>query len=122
MTRPAISFSIATISRICRRNHGSIAVSSYTSSTVIPARNASPTAKMRSGVGVRSIASIFSGAVCRVSRPATPISSERNPFCSASLNVRPMAIASPTDCIEKLRSGVVLRNFSKAKRGIFTTT
>lgn len=70
-----------------------------------------------------------------------PISSERRHFCRFSLNVRPMAIASPTLFI---RSGVsaerrklrrflnggflpkaatpVCGNFSKAKRGILVTT
>ena len=32
--------------------------------------------------------------------PARPCSSERSAFCSDSGNVRPMAMASPTDCIE----------------------
>ena len=77
---------------------------------------------MRSGVGVRSSSGSCSRVWPRVSSPATPISSERRPFCSASLNVRPMAIASPTDCMEKLRSCGVFGNFSNEKRGIFTTT
>ncbi len=77
---------------------------------------------MRSGVGVRSSSGSFSRVCPCVSSPAAPISSERIPFCSASLNVRPMAIASPTLCIEKLRRWGVFGNFSKEKRGIFTTT
>jgi hypothetical protein len=32
-----------------------------------------------------------------------------------------MAIDSPTDCMERPSVRGVLRNFSKAKRGIFTT-
>ena len=51
-----------------------------------------------------------------------PISSPRSPFCSASLKVRPMAITSPTDFICVPRVGLASRNFSKAQRGIFTTT
>ena len=43
------------------------------------------------------------------------------PFCSASLNVRPMDIASPTDFIAVVRVGSAPANFSKAKRGILTT-
>jgi len=42
-------------------------------------------------------------------------------FCSASLNVRPMAMTSPTDfiCVVSVRSAS--GNFSKAQRGNFTT-
>ena len=79
-------------------------------------------AKMRSGPGVRSSSGIAWRGVPLGSSPAALISSERSPFCSASLNVLPMAIASPTDCIDSPRTGGVFRNFSKAKRGIFTTT
>jgi hypothetical protein len=43
-------------------------------------------------------------------------------FCSASLKVRPMAMASPTDFICVPSTGLVAGNFSKAQRGIFTTT
>ncbi|WDT75954.1 MAG: hypothetical protein MPW16_01680 [Candidatus Manganitrophus sp.] len=50
------------------------------------------------------------------------ISSDRNAFCSDSLKVRPIAITSPTDFICVVRVGSALGNFSKAKRGILTTT
>ena len=56
------------------------------------------------------------------SRPARlPSSSERMPLRKASLNVRPIAIASPTDfiCVVSVRSAS--GNFSKFHRGIFTT-
>ena len=53
---------------------------------------------------------------------ARPISSERTAFCSASLKVRPMAMASPTDFIWVPSIGLVAGNFSKAQRGILTTT
>ena len=43
------------------------------------------------------------------------------PFCSASLNVRPMAITSPTDFIWIVSVESADGNFSKANRGIFTT-
>jgi len=36
-------------------------------------------------------------------KPREPISSERNAFCIDSLNVRPIAIASPTDFIAEVR-------------------
>ena len=39
-----------------------------------------------------------------------------------SLKVRPMAIASPTDFIEVVRTGFAVGNFSKVKRGILVTT
>ena len=41
---------------------------------------------------------------------------------SASLNVRPMAITSPTDFIVVVRTGSACGNFSNANRGTFTTT
>ena len=49
-------------------------------------------------------------------------SSERRLFCSASPKLRPMAMASPTDFIWVPRVGSAPGNFSKAKRGAFTTT
>jgi hypothetical protein len=38
------------------------------------------------------------------------------------LNVRPIAIASPTDFICVVSASSTPRNFSNAKRGIFVTT
>jgi hypothetical protein len=74
----------------------------------------------------------------RVLAQGQRVSSERRHFCRLSLNVRPMAIASPTLFV---RSGVSAErrkllyggflpkaatpacgNFSKAKRGILVTT
>ena len=49
-------------------------------------------------------------------------SSERMPFCSASLKVRPMAITSPTDFICVPRVSSAPGNFSNCHLGIFTTT
>ena len=46
----------------------------------------------------------------------------RRPFCKASAKDRPIAIASPTDFMEVVRVAGVPGNFSKVKRGIFTTT
>ena len=56
------------------------------------------------------------------SRPLRPSSSERIPLRNASLNVRPIAIASPTDfiCVVRVRSAC--GNFSNVQRGILTTT
>jgi hypothetical protein len=51
-----------------------------------------------------------------------PVSSPHSAFCSASWNVRPIAITSPTDfiCVPSRVSAPL--NFSNAKRGTFTTT
>ena len=55
-------------------------------------------------------------------RPSRPSSSERKAFWNDSGNVRPMAIASPTDCIEVPSTPGVPGNFSKAHRGTLVTT
>ena len=47
---------------------------------------------------------------------------ERMHFWNASLNVLPMAIASPTDFICVVRVSSESGNFSNVHRGIFTTT
>ena len=54
-------------------------------------------------------------------RPKRPISSERMPFCRASLKVRPMAMTSPTDFMAVVRKSSAPGNFSKVQRGILTT-
>ena len=59
--------------------------------------------------------------------PAAPrsnpdFSRPRQALPSASLNVRPIAITSPTDFIVDVSPGSASENFSKANRGIFTTT
>ena len=46
----------------------------------------------------------------------------RNAFCSDSWNVRPSAIASPTDFIWVVRRASARGNFSKSKRGTLVTT
>ncbi len=56
------------------------------------------------------------------SKGALLLSSERSAFCSASVKLRPMAIASPTDFMCVVRIGSASGNFSKAKRGTLTTT
>ena len=47
---------------------------------------------------------------------------ERIAFAKDSRNVRPIAIASPTDFMCVVSCPVLPGNFSKAKRGIFVTT
>jgi hypothetical protein len=46
----------------------------------------------------------------------------RRPFCNASAKQRPTDIASPTDFMLVVSIAGVPGNFSKVKRGIFTTT
>jgi hypothetical protein len=56
------------------------------------------------------------------SKPVSPVSSEHSAFCMLSAKLRPMAMASPTDFMAVVSSGLAPGNFSKAKRGIFVTT
>ena len=49
-------------------------------------------------------------------------SRERIAFANDSRNVRPIAIASPTDFMWVVSSPSAPGNFSNAKRGIFVTT
>ena len=49
-------------------------------------------------------------------------STERSAFCSASVKLRPIAIASPTLFIVVVSVGSAAGNFSNANRGTFTTT
>ncbi len=49
-------------------------------------------------------------------------SSERSALLSASVKLRPIAIASPTDFMCVVSVGSAVGNFSNAKRGTFTTT
>ncbi len=93
--------------------------------------------KMRSGFGLSSRSRISRSTVrgsffqrARICfalsfpshpRPEQPISSERSPFCNASLKFRPILIVSPTDFIEIPRVSSAPWNFSKVNRGILTT-
>ncbi|OPZ77823.1 MAG: hypothetical protein BWY79_01016 [Actinobacteria bacterium ADurb.Bin444] len=52
----------------------------------------------------------------------TSSSRERIDFWKASLNVRPMAMFSPTLFMWVVRRASANGNFSKAQRGVFTTT
>src|SRR5260370_36252228 len=82
----------------------------------MPPGRAAPIAKMRSGPGVRRSSGSRSGGVLRVSRPCTPISTDRRPFCNASLNVRPMAIGRTFN--EALQKG--LRSLEIGVHGLET--
>ncbi len=106
-------------------NQGSILVASKTSAGVAPRRSARSTVCRRPSCGTRA----SSSASCAVpagsgwvQNPPGVCSSERMAFCSASTNDRPIAIASPTDFIVVVSSASAPGNFSKANRGIFTTT
>ncbi len=86
---------------------------------------------MRSADGVASRAMISSSVGCfgvphRSPRshpsPKRPVSSPRSAFCSDSLNVRPIAIVSPTDFICVVSVASASGNFSNAQRGILVTT
>jgi hypothetical protein len=66
-----------------------------------------------------SVASAGSGTV---QNPAALVSIDRIALPSASVNVRPRLIASPTDFIVVVSSVSAPGNFSNANRGIFTTT
>ena len=113
-------------------NQGSIFVASKTCSAVAPARIASMTSLSRPSCGVLVLSS--SAAIsswCSRSRPlgsgvksktAALLSSERSAFWSASVKLRPIAIASPTDFMCVVSVGSAPGNFSNAKRGTFTTT
>ena len=54
--------------------------------------------------------------------PWWPSSRERTAFCRASWKLRPMAMTSPTLFICVPSTFSAWGNFSKVKRGIFTTT
>ncbi len=91
-----------------------------------PARSACAAISSRSGRGcdraARNASRPPSPGGSTGSRPDNPVSIERKPFCSASAKERPIAIASPTDFIAVESRAGVPGNFSKVKRGIFTTT
>ncbi len=107
-------------------NQGSIFVASKTSSAVAPARSASITSRSRPSCGTRarsSRSSLSSSTVaCDQSKTACGLSRERSAFCSASVKLRPIAIASPTDFMCVVSTGSAPGNFSNANRGTFTTT
>ncbi|MBS1264250.1 MAG: hypothetical protein MAG471_00066 [Acidimicrobiaceae bacterium] len=84
---------------------------------------------MRTGVATaaadrRASSSIWSRAASAGSalRPNLPFSRDRMPFWSDSGKVRPIAMTSPTDCMDVPRTPVVPGNFSNAHLGILVTT
>ncbi len=106
-------------------------VASWISVSPIPASMARLSWKGRLGVGRRSADRSVSGSSSRrpsslrrrpVTHPQRPVSRARKPFCHAERNVRPIAMVSPTDFICTPSVSSTSENFSKAKRGIFTTT
>ncbi len=103
-------------------------VSSATSSTSIPKRNASATYQSLRLPAIRSSCRSFarSSSVSTLAsigfRPSVPISRPRSAFCSDSWNVRPIAITSPTDFICVVRRSAACGNFSNVNRGTFVTT
>ena len=54
-------------------------------------------------------------------QPKRPVSSERSAFCTASLNVRPIDMASPTLFICVVSTASACGNFSNVNRGTLTT-
>ena len=112
----------STISLICARNHGSIFVCAWISSSVMPMPNASATYQSRSPRGYASSSPIVSGSTVFRLKPSTPVSSPRSAFCSDSWNVRPIAMTSPTDFICVVSRSSACLNFSNANRGTFVTT
>ena len=115
--------------RIWSRNQGSTLVRSASASIVIPRRSAASSWKGRSGVPIAARAT--SSSSVRPSstaspgsqfKPARPTSRLRSAFCSDSGKVRPMAMASPTDCMEVPSTPGLVGNFSNAQRGTLVTT
>ncbi len=94
-------------------------VASWTSSIAVPRAKTSSRTSKRSALGTRRRSS--SSPVSPTVSAATSISRERIAFANACWKVRPMAITSPTlfMCVDRRRS--TPGNFSKAKRGHFTT-
>ena len=121
------SFSAATIFSTSRRNHGSNLQASWISSSETPARIACAAISTRSGVGVASAAwKACADAIARHRRlrrgPTARSPARAGPSAAPRRRTAPIAIVSPTDFIEVVSVAGVPGNFSKVKRGIFTTT
>ena len=93
-------------------------VSSETSSTENPSRNASNMQPKRSSVGFARSIRISDFEVCRLISGST----ERIAFINASSSVRPMAMTSPVDFIAVVSVLSALGNLSNGHRGTLTTT
>ena len=125
------SSSMATSSSIARRNHGSIRLRAWIWATVMPYLSAYRRCHTRSAFGVVSLritssSDGWSGLPHLSSRsqprPNRFTSRPRRAFWSDSLNVRPMAIVSPTDFICVVSVPSAPGNFSKLNRGTLVTT
>ena len=101
-------------------------VAAATSSTEAPARSARSTEYSRPSVGTaaRASSSLRRGRSSSgiVQKPAALVSIERSALPSASVKLRPIAIASPTLFMCVVSTGSAPGNFSNANRGTFTTT
>ncbi len=101
-------------------------VAANTSSAVAPARSASMTFLRRPSCGTlisSRIASLSSSTHSwDQSNGASLLSRERSAFWRASVKLRPIDIASPTDFMCVVRTGSAPGNFSNANRGTLTTT
>jgi hypothetical protein len=96
---------------------------------VIPRRSAASSWNGRSGVAIEArVTSSSSGTSSSTPSPASqlsparPCSRLRSAFWSDSGKVRPMAMASPTDCIDVPSTPGLPGNFSNAQRGTLVTT
>ena len=102
------------------RNQGSILVRAKSSSIDSLRLSASATYQILSQQFVRSLsfswAVVILASIYLLSSEWRSISSERVAFWKDSLKVRPIAIASPTDFIWMVSSGLVFGNFSKGKK------
>ena len=78
-------------------------------------------ARRSAGQRPRSSSSTSPGSPRPVERRARPARA-RSAFCSASVKLRPIAIASPTLFIVVVSVGSAAGNFSNANRGTLTTT
>ncbi|CPU65030.1 Uncharacterised protein [Mycobacteroides abscessus] len=112
---------------IWSRYHGSIFVASNTCSTLAPARSACWTPMIRFSVGRAMRTSSSSSSAPETGSPSQwktepPLSIERSALPSASVKLRPSAIASPTDFMVVVSVGSAAGNFSNANRGTLTTT
>jgi hypothetical protein len=76
----------------------------------------------RPSCGTRRAARASPAESGAVQNPAADVSIERIALFSASAKLRPRLIASPTDFIVVVSSASAPGNFSKANRGILTTT
>ena len=102
-------------------------VAAYTSSSGTPARRTCWTSTSRCSVG-REIVAVRAASASPVSGAPSQrntesfLSIDRMALPSASVKLRPSAIASPTDFMVVVRVSSAAGNFSNANRGTLTTT